>query len=79
MNWQSQLSTINPYFSRMHRQPTFGQPSLGAFRHLLARLALWHDRSCQRRQLAQLDERLLADIGKSREEARQECGKPFWR
>jgi uncharacterized protein YjiS (DUF1127 family) len=49
------------------------------FRSFLSVLALWHDRSCQRRQLAQLDESLLADIGKSREEARQECRKPFWR
>jgi uncharacterized protein YjiS (DUF1127 family) len=33
----------------------------------------------QRRVLAELDDRLLADIGVSRGEAERECRKPLWR
>lgn len=35
----------------------------------------WHTR----RQLAQLDDRQLADIGLTREMARRESHRPFWR
>ena len=37
------------------------------------------ERNRQRRVLAGLDARLLADVGLSREQAVQECAKPFWR
>ncbi|WP_137886042.1 DUF1127 domain-containing protein [Pseudomonas sp. 2FE] len=46
---------------------------------LLARLGLWAQRARTRRQLAQLDERLLADAGISRCERLAELDKPFWR
>lgn len=46
---------------------------------LLRRLQHWHERSRQRRQLLELDERLYRDIGVTAEEAWQEAGKPFWR
>lgn len=42
-------------------------------------LVRWYDRYLQRLALAELDERLLADIGVSPEEARRECAQPFWR
>ena len=42
-------------------------------------LAAWQERSYQRGQLAQLDDRMLKDIGLSRSEAAHEAGKPFWR
>jgi uncharacterized protein YjiS (DUF1127 family) len=42
-------------------------------------VALWYDRYLQRLALAELDDRLLADIGVSPEEARRECAQPFWR
>ncbi|MGB0712177.1 MAG: DUF1127 domain-containing protein [Gammaproteobacteria bacterium] len=42
-------------------------------------VALWVRRHRQRRRLAALDERLLADIGVSRDQARIEAAKPFWR
>ncbi|THF62172.1 DUF1127 domain-containing protein [Pseudothauera rhizosphaerae] len=32
-----------------------------------------------RRELLELDERLLRDVGISREQARREAAKPFWR
>jgi len=37
------------------------------------------DRQRQRRALANLDDRLLADIGVTRGDAAQEAAKPFWR
>mgnify|MGYP001816180435 CR=1 FL=1 len=40
--------------------------------------ASWHDRAKQRRQLSELDDRLLADIGVTRIDACQESSKPFW-
>jgi uncharacterized protein YjiS (DUF1127 family) len=39
----------------------------------------WLERSRQRRALADLDDRLLRDIGLTREEARRECANPFWK
>jgi uncharacterized protein YjiS (DUF1127 family) len=38
----------------------------------------WFQRARQRRQLAELSDRQLADIGISRTEACAEAGKPFW-
>lgn len=48
----------------------------------LRTLAVWIDRSHQRRQLgelAELNDHLLRDIGVSREEALREAAKWFWR
>lgn len=42
-------------------------------------IALWHERSRQRRALMKLDDRLLSDIGIARSEAEYEADKPFWR
>ena len=39
----------------------------------------WFERSRQRRALAQIDDRLLADVGISRSAAADEIVKPFWR
>ena len=43
-----------------------------------ATLLLWNDRQVQRNHLRELDDRLLRDMGLSREEVRQETLKPFW-
>ena len=42
------------------------------------RLRLWRTRARQRRALARLDDRLLDDIGLTREDARRETSKWFW-
>ena len=54
----------------------------GSFRQTLARIVVqvremlaWHE---TRQQLRELDERLLADVGLTAEEARREIEKPFW-
>ncbi len=41
--------------------------------------ARWLERRRQRRYLADLYDRLLADIGLSRDDRAIECAKPFWR
>ncbi|MCY1285304.1 hypothetical protein D9M68_377300 [compost metagenome] len=51
----------------------------GRLLRLLGLFALWAQRVRTRRQLAQLDERLLADVGISRSERSAELRKPFWR
>ncbi len=48
------------------------------FRWLSALFAM-NERWRQRQELMELDDRMLADIGISREEARREAGNPFWR
>lgn len=39
----------------------------------------WYERLRQRHRLAVLDNRMLDDLGLSREDVARECGKPFWR
>jgi uncharacterized protein YjiS (DUF1127 family) len=39
----------------------------------------WMERSRQWRALAELDDRLLRDIGLTRDETRRECAHPFWK
>ena len=46
---------------------------------IAARLLRLYDRQSQRRALLELDDRMLADIGLSREQAQTEGRKPFWR
>ncbi|HMJ43153.1 MAG TPA: DUF1127 domain-containing protein [Pseudolabrys sp.] len=46
---------------------------------LIGTIAIWVVRRRQRRALAQLDDHLLEDVGLSREQARREAGKPFWK
>ena len=41
-------------------------------------LLLWYERARQRRALRALDDHLLSDIGRSREEADREARRPFW-
>ncbi len=48
------------------------------WRTVLECLSHWRDRARQRRQLATLDDRLLADIGISRCDVMRECDKHFW-
>ena len=48
-------------------------------RRWAALLVVWHQRRQQRNRLAELDDRLLQDIGKTRKAALDEAAKPFWR
>jgi uncharacterized protein YjiS (DUF1127 family) len=42
-------------------------------------IEIWLNRRQGRQDLSALDDRLLADVGISREDALWEAGKPFWR
>ena len=42
-------------------------------------LALWQERNRMRHGLAMMDDRLLRDIGLTRDDVRMELRKPFWR
>lgn len=46
---------------------------------LLAALIAWRDRFRQRRHLRRLDDRMLRDVGLTREDVRRETEKPPWR
>ena len=61
----------------LSRVAAFSGPSIVTA--LLARLFAWHHAARSRALLAELDDRLLADIGLSRADAMRECEKPFWR
>ena len=45
---------------------------------LMHTLKIWSARTADRRQLAQMNDRLLADIGLSRSEVHVEVNKYFW-
>lgn len=47
-------------------------------RQAQALAAIWRSRARQRQALARLDDRLLADIGLTREAQMVECSKLFW-
>ena len=53
------------------------RPSAGT--RLYATLGAWRQRARERAQLAQLDDRMLTDIGINRAEAEFLINKPFWR
>jgi uncharacterized protein YjiS (DUF1127 family) len=59
-------------------RPTFGQIQiLGTT--LLDRLRRCVERARQRHALAELDDRLLQDVGLTRDDVTSEVEKPFWR
>ena len=65
------------------RDPVRAGSIVAAARTMLSRwagiLAVWLDRRQGRQDLSTLDDRLLADVGISREKAFWEARKPFWR
>jgi len=48
-------------------------------RSLWAKVKVWKAVSKQRNHLARLDDRLLNDIGLTREQVKVELAKPFWK
>ncbi|MEZ5830503.1 MAG: DUF1127 domain-containing protein [Dongiaceae bacterium] len=62
------------YFVR----PTQAKVDRGLVTRLFDHVLAWRERVRQRRHLAQLDDRLLSDIGLSRVEVEQEIARPFW-
>ncbi|MNF39174.1 hypothetical protein D3C85_563280 [compost metagenome] len=58
--------------------PAFSQPSIIWLARLRATFKHWLLNARTRRQLALLDQRLLADAGISPSEREAELAKPFW-
>ncbi len=59
--------------------PTCEAPKGFSIVQMIRKAKFWADRSKQRKQLARLDARLLADVGLTQEQANVEISKPFWR
>ncbi len=66
-------------FSRRHHAHAARERSFPTMAALLRTAQLWVSRAKQRSRLADLDDRLLADIGITRAEAEAEARKWFWR
>lgn len=60
-------------------RPTGRTAKAGMFSRILDIVLGWAERARQRRHLAQLDDRLLRDIGISRVEVEAEVSLPLWR
>ena|SRR5690348_4916917 len=54
-------------------------PATGWLQRFFDLIFLWYERARERRQLATLDARMLADIGVDTATAGNEADKPFWR
>lgn len=78
------MSYRTPIFSPAYRpdvaerRPAERKAPFRSIRCLLDTLESWHQRSRQRTALAALDDRLLDDVGLSRDDAAREVCKPFW-
>ena len=59
--------------------PTCEVPKGFSVMQMIRKAKFWANRSRQRKQLARLDARLLADVGITQEQANVETSKPFWR
>ncbi len=70
---------IDDHIGGAARRPVLRLGGRALVRRLRAMLRLWAERARDRRQLARLDERLLADIGLTRDDADRICATPFWR
>lgn len=63
----------------VHRLPSPGDVLRDGLRTIWRTLLRWQRRHDDRLHLAAMDDRLLRDIGISREQAAAEAQKPFWR
>jgi uncharacterized protein YjiS (DUF1127 family) len=66
------------FFTRMGRPRTGFDPVFRLARTLGSLLARGYGRYRQRQALAELDDRLLADLGLSRADVARECAKSWW-
>lgn len=60
-------------------RPVGRQAKTGLVFRVVDLMLTWSDRMRQRRHLAELDDRLLQDIGISRADIETEISRPFWR
>jgi uncharacterized protein YjiS (DUF1127 family) len=80
--WFSTVVALTSPVQGMLGRPSYGDVPPLALRprsRMLATLLRWHQRARQRRQLGELNDHLLRDIGITRAEALAEAEQPFWR
>ena len=69
----------------VHRQAVYGtthHPAhglLGVLNRAHEMVSNWHDRVKYRRELSELDDHMLQDLGLDRQTVDHEVHKPFWR
>ena len=79
MHTRSQRGPFGAYAGPPHpTAASFGEILLEAAALAVRTLLIWQERASQRRALAQLDARMLKDVGLSRADVALEMRKPFW-
>ena len=71
--------TTNDKSGSIQTRPAGRKVETGLVARAVDLLLIWSDRMRQRRHLAELDDRLLQDIGISRADVEGEISRPFWR
>jgi len=69
----------HPSLTNSQLSPLAVRPWGNWFTHAIATLRLWHRRSAERRALARLNHRELADFGATTADVYRELHTPFWR
>jgi uncharacterized protein YjiS (DUF1127 family) len=80
--WFSTVAALTSPVQGMLGRPFYGDLPPLALRprgRALAVLLRWRERARQRRQLREMNDHLLRDIGITRAEAQAEAERPFWR
>lgn len=70
--------TARPFFGASAQRGAQASMADRVFAGVFGALTLWSARIRDREALAEMDHRLLADIGVTSVEANREAGKPFW-
>ena len=79
MHTISQRGPFGPHAGgRLPNAAAFGASLVEALARLFEPVLIWQERAKQRRALAQLDARMLKDLGLSRADVEREVRKPFW-
>ena len=73
------MTTINVCIDELHDRPAARVSFFGRILRALDRLSEWHKRAAERRELLEMPEHLLKDMGINRVDAYREYRKPFWR
>jgi uncharacterized protein YjiS (DUF1127 family) len=71
--------TISDKSGSIQTRPAARKAQMGLVARVVDLMLGWADRMRQRRHLAELDDRLLHDIGISRADVEAEISRPFWR
>lgn len=75
---QTLTQTARPMFGASSKHGARSSMADRVFASVFSTLTLWSSRLKDRETLAELDPRLLADIGVTSDEAAHEANKPFW-